>query len=51
MVLLEFEENSYEVVESDGPVQPVLVLDGPLECCSIAVTVKIENINAEGYYC
>ena len=48
VVSLQFEHSSYDFAESDGLVQLDLVLDGPLECCSIAVTVKIENINAIG---
>lgn len=48
-ISLEFERSSYEVNENSGPSQPVLVLDAALECCSIAVTVIVENVTAKGY--
>ena len=47
-ILLQFGSSSYDVNENNGPAQPVLTLDGPLECCSISVTVKVEDISAKG---
>ena len=43
-----FVRSMYGVDENSGLVQPVLGLDGPIECCSISVTVKVEDISAKG---
>ena len=39
---------SYEFGEDIGAAQLELTLDGPIECCSISVTVKVEDITAKG---
>lgn len=46
-ISLEFVRFSYDVNENSGQVQPVLGLDGPIECCSISVTVKVEDVTAK----
>ena len=47
-VLLEFGDSSYEFDEDIGQAELELVLDGPLDCCSILVRVKVEDITATG---
>lgn len=50
-ISLQFVYSSYDVDENDGPAQPVLTLDGPLECCYISVIVKVEDMTAKGNTC
>ena len=38
----------YFVVENGGPVQPVINISSPLECCSFTVLIKVEDITAKG---
>ena len=47
-ISIEFLSSSYDVSEGNGLAQPVLSLDGPLVCCSISVTVNVEDISAKG---
>ena len=49
-ISIRFTIQEYDIDESDGPVQPVLYLDGAMGCCSLSVTVKIEDITAKGKY-
>ena len=45
---LSFGSFSYEFDENIGAAQLELTLDGAIECCSISVTVKVEDITAKG---
>ena len=38
----------FDVREDNGPVQPVLVLSRPLDCCSVSVMIKVEDVSAIG---
>ena len=60
MVSVEFESCSYDVREDVGVLQVGVLLDGPLDCCSIAVTVRVDDGTAKSkslcmymhnYYC
>ena len=47
-VSLSFGSSSHDVDENVGAVQLELTLDGAIECCSVSVTVKVEDITAKG---
>ena len=48
---ISFSLPSYQVLESNGPAQPVLRLSRPVDCCStISVWVYVEEINAKCKY-
>ena len=47
-VSLAFASSAYTVDEDVGKVQLELTLDGPIDCCSIFVTVKVEDVTATG---
>ena len=50
-ISLEFTLQSYEIVEENGPVQPVLRLSRAVDCCStISVWVIVEEIDAKRKY-
>ena len=49
-ISIEFATTEYAVNEKRGLLQPVLKLDAPLECCSVSVTVKFEDITAKSKY-
>ena len=47
MITLSFTSSSYQVLEKNGPAQPVLRLNRPVDCCStISVWVYVEEIDA-----
>lgn len=41
-------ERAYTFKERDGIQTIFLELNGPLECCSVSMTIKVEDITAEG---
>ena len=43
-----FSLRGYAVVEDDGPAQPVLILNRPIECCSVSIAVKVQDVTAKG---
>ena len=45
-----FTLSKFQVIEDDGPAQPVLLLSRPIECCSVSVTVKLQDVTAKGKY-
>ena len=47
-VSLAFPSASYTFDEDDGIVQLELTLDGAIDCCSVSVTVKAEDVTAKG---
>ena len=47
-ITIEFNEENYQVDESSGGVQLELTIHPALDCCSVSVTVKLEDITAEG---
>ena len=47
-ILLEFGQSSYEFDENFGQPELELVLDASLDCCSILVRVKVEDMTATG---
>ena len=47
-ILLELGQSSYEFDEDIGQAELELVLDGSLDCCSILVRVKVEDMTATG---
>jgi len=47
-ITIEFNEENYQVDESSGGVQLELTIHPTLDCCSVSVTVKLEDITAEG---
>ena len=49
-VSLEFGSDVYDVDENSGPVQLQLTLDGAITCCSVSVSVKLEDMTAKGSY-
>ena len=49
-ISLEFVRFSYEVDENSGQAQPALRLDGPIKCCPVSITVKVEDITAKSKY-
>ena len=50
-IRLEFTKSSYEILEQNGPVQPVLSLSNPVDCCStISVWVIVKEIDARRKY-
>ena len=49
-VSLAFASSAYTVDEDVGEANLELTLDGPIDCCSISVTVKVEDVTATGTY-
>ena len=47
-ILIEFGKFSYAVDENAGEVEIVLNLDGVIKCCSVLVTVMVEDKTTEG---
>ena len=48
---ISFSLPSYQVLEGNGPAQPVLLLSRPVDCCStISVWVDVEGIDAKCEY-
>ena len=47
-VSVAFASSAYTVDEDAERVQIELTLDGPIDCCSISVTVKVEDVTATG---
>jgi len=38
----------YDFEESSGTAELSLTLDGPIDCCTVSITVKVDDITAEG---
>ena len=50
-ILVGFSQDSYTVVEDNGPAQPVLFLSEAVDCCStISVWVHVQEIDATRKY-
>ena len=47
-ITVQFSLNKYEVKENNGPAQLELTLSKPLEYCSTAVLIKVEDVTATG---
>ena len=44
VVTVQFSSESYEVNENGGSVQPTIVLDEALDCCSFSLVIKVEDL-------
>ena len=49
-IIISFHKPLFPVLESDGPVHPILQITSPLQCCSFSVQIKVDDINAQGKY-
>ena len=47
-ITVQFSLNQYEVKENNGPAQLELFLSRPLEYCSFAVLIKVEDVTTIG---
>ena len=47
-ITIRFSMERFVVRESNGPAEPVLELNKPIECCSISVWIKFEHGTTTG---
>ena len=47
---ISFSRSSYGINEGSGPLQPVVILNNPMLCCTTSVTIRIDENTAKGTF-